>query len=874
MKILRSKSGLRKICFLLGLFSFLIFGSVLNAEENHRKNFRETFLRHRRHTVKRNFRRAGLKRPLRANGRIFSSAIRPSATSETKLTESCFTFALDWSPDGAKIIFSSSKDNDFVDIFSILSSGGSMTNLTNETGPEYDSKFSSDGTKIYYGAYKSNSDGIWKMDSDGSNKTLIKELPTESYEFCINSDGTKIAYTLDDDSLWVINSDGTNNTELAKAEVGEGIDFSRDGNYVVFVDTNSKISKVNVNTKELTCLTTGQQYCYYPDWSPVEDKIVYTGYNASWQEDIYVMNSDGTGKTNLTNLSSGHPDEPKYSPDGTKILYEMWNSGTDTEELYVMNSDGSNQTKIADADVWNSVWSPDSSKIAYSDFQNIFIVNADGTNEQNITGNFLPGWNESPSWNGDYTKIAYVAEYPNEYKLSVMNSDGSNKKELDFVSGESCFSFGPHPTKIIYTSADTNIYSINYDGTGKAQLTTDGYSAYPSWSPDLSKIAYYSYDPVNYELYLKVMDADGSNQITLTEATGNYPPEWSSDGTEIVYLAGYYGNFSIWIVDVSSPSQKTEVVDGIYGDSCYSAFSPDGTKIAYSIEDWNNPDNEGLWVVNRDGSSKTQIYSGEPDWKQKPVWTGNDRICFASDSSILSVKPDGTDLMNESDFKWNFDINLVDGNNLISSAFDIFSVSQSGVSVYSISGYMKDSLGNGISGVTVSCTGAGSYTTSSSGYYVFTNLVSGNYTVTPSKTGWVFIPSNRSYSPLNSNQSNQNFTGGPTLYCIKGSVKDDGGNAMRDVTLTVTGDVATSCNTDSSGNYEIILSSGNYTITPSKSKWSFTPVSKSYSPLKSDQTIDNCISNVLYYGEEVKAYETPWKPIVSRTETFQSNRIA
>ena len=60
---------------------------------------------------------------------------------------------------------------------------------------------------------------------------------------------------------------------------------------------------------------------------------------------------------------------------------------------------------------------------------------------------------------------------------------------------------------------------------------------------------------------------------------------------------------------------------------------------------------------------------------------------------------------------------------------------------YSISGQVA-STGSGLSGVTMALTGASSATaiTDTSGNYTFTGLDNGSYTVTPSKTGFTFSP--------------------------------------------------------------------------------------------------------------------------------------
>ena len=85
---------------------------------------------------------------------------------------------------------------------------------------------------------------------------------------------------------------------------------------------------------------------------------------------------------------------------------------------------------------------------------------------------------------------------------------------------------------------------------------------------------------------------------------------------------------------------------------------------------------------------------------------------------------------------------------------------------YNISGYIKDATGAGISGASVALTGSDtkSYTTITDGYYAFSNLVTGNYTVTPTKTDWTFDPVNRSSYSLSGSLMNYNFAGSSVPY--------------------------------------------------------------------------------------------------------------
>ena len=130
-------------------------------------------------------------------------------------------------------------------------------------------------------------------------------------------------------------------------------------------------------------------------------------------------------------------------------------------------------------------------------------------------------------------------------------------------------------------------------------------------------------------------------------------------------------------------------------------------------------------------------------------------------------------------------------------------------------------------------------TTNANGYYSFTGLVNGAYTITPSKSGYSFNPSSRNPTVSGGDVPNQDFTATPvgSTYTISGTVTS-GGAGLSGVTITLSGAATLSTTTNANGYYSFSgLANGQYTITPSKSGYSFNPSSRN--PTVNGQDVPN-----------------------------------
>ncbi len=232
----------------------------------------------------------------------------------------------------------------------------------------------SGGHIAFMSVQPSGAEEIFAMDPSGGQRTQLtfRGLHSESPQW--SPDGSQIAYQGDVTSrqnfeIHVMNADGSNDHVVSPDPSDDAQPFwSPDGKQIVFQSRRAvgacagqgaeyKIYVMDVNGANLTCLGFQGVQSETPSFSPDGSKITYFVNLGPGQAEIWVMNANGSNKVRLT---SGAQDFfPRWSPDGTQILFER-----NAASICVMYANGSGVNCVASGRYPS--WSPSSGHIVFT----------------------------------------------------------------------------------------------------------------------------------------------------------------------------------------------------------------------------------------------------------------------------------------------------------------------------------------------------------------------------------------------------------------------------------------------------------------------------------------------------------------------------
>jgi TolB protein len=213
---------------------------------------------------------------------------------------------------------------------------------------------------------------------------------------------------------------------------------------------------------------------FTPRWSPDGTKIIYTSFYHSGSPDIFVINNVGGAMTRTTFASfRGSNSGARFSPDGQQVVMVL--SGEGNPEIYVSNAEGravSRRTRF-DSTKASPCWSPDGGRIVFASGNpspQLYVMAAAGGPMQRLAS--ISSECSEPDWSrAKPNLVAFTAKIGGNYQIAVYDFSTSQSHVVSKASFDAMgASWLPDGRHLVYTasSASTSRLCILDTETGKS----------------------------------------------------------------------------------------------------------------------------------------------------------------------------------------------------------------------------------------------------------------------------------------------------------------------------------------------------------------------------------------------------------------------
>jgi len=402
--------------------------------------------------------------------------------------------------------------------------------------------------------------------------------------------------------------------------------LSPDGQHLAFVwnggaGTHFSLYVKIVGTEESLRLTNQTSIDFDPVWSPDGRYIAFcrilkgaTGIYiipALGGAERKVRNTGWDGDVNQDYWIFGHL---SWSPDGKLLAYSDHASHSEgsNSSIFLLSLDSLEvrtlTSPLHSKGDFDPVFSPDGQTLAFlrvSQGSSIYEIPVVGGQERSLSSDQT--WKEGLAWTPNGHEIVF-ADQNGLWKISLR---GGEPERLQFGQDGAEPSIRGNRLAYVKSTAIFNIWkrtlnSLVSAGPPDRFITSTRMDSGPQFSPDGSKIVFQSTRTGNWEFWLCHSDGSSLMQLIRSNPTEAGTPRWSPDGQQIAFDSGANGDADIFVMDSQGGSPRrltsepsSEVVPSWSRDGRWIYFASDRTG---GWEVWKMPSTGGLAVqVTRHG---------------------------------------------------------------------------------------------------------------------------------------------------------------------------------------------------------------------------------------------------------------------------------